>query len=134
VNASGQVFGLSTIAGGENRAFLWTLAGGMTNLGLLPGHDYSEANAVNDSGQVVGLSGSFAENVVHAFSWTQAGGMIDLGTLGGTSSVAVAVNAGGQVVGRSHTAGEFATHGFSWTQASGMVDLGTAQRAMARQR
>jgi probable HAF family extracellular repeat protein len=52
-----------------------------------------QAKAVNDSGQVVGYSGS------GAFSWTQAGGMVDLG-----AGQANAVNGSGQVVGWSTTA------------------------------
>ena len=89
----------------------------MVDLGTLGG-DYSEAVAVNDSGQVVGDANG------HAFSWTAAGGMVDLGTLGGNYSEAVAVNSTGQVVGGSGTSSG-AGDAFSWTTAGGMIDLGT---------
>ena len=61
------------------------------DLGTLGGTD-SYAIAVNESGQVVGVSQA-AGGAEHAFSWTAAGGMIDLGTLGGGSySLPNAVN------------------------------------------
>ena len=66
----------------------------IVDLGTLGG-TRSYANAVNDSGQVVGESTTAGDASTHAFSWTQAGGMVDLGTLGGSSSsTAVAVNSG----------------------------------------
>ena len=78
----------------------------VTDLGTLGG-SYSYASAVNDSGQVVGYSGTAGSFASHAFSWTQKGGMVDLGTLGGSDgySSASAVNDSGQVVGSSSTAG-----------------------------
>src|SRR5947207_4028599 len=54
VNASGQVVGESS-SGDGIRAFSWTAAGGMVDLGTLGGD--SVAFAVNASGQVVGHSG-----------------------------------------------------------------------------
>jgi len=91
-----------------------TQAGGMVDLGTLPGGTNSRATAV-DNGQVVGYAMTAgAEFVEHAFSWTQAGGMVDLG-----EGEAIAVS-NGQVVG--YNAGG---HAFSWTQEGGMVDLGT---------
>jgi probable HAF family extracellular repeat protein len=69
------------------------------NLGSLGGN--SAAQAVNDSGRVVGrfvVSGGGTG----AFSWTREDGMIDLGTLGGSASEALAVNASGQIIGWSN--------------------------------
>src|SRR6266702_3218159 len=118
----------------------------ITDLGTLGG-GFAEARAINDVGQVVGLSET-AAGEQHAFVWTAAGGMKDLGTLGGTFSRAFAINhlghvAGGmqdlgtfgggfgrargindldQVVGRSDLPdGSF--HAFLWTAAQGMTDL-----------
>ena len=71
----------------------------MIHLGTLGG-EQSVAYALNDRGQVVGLSMT-AGGSWHAFSWTREYGMIDLGTLGGESN-ASAVNAHGQVVGYSY--------------------------------
>src|SRR5256714_3404482 len=93
------------------------------DLGTLGG-SFSEARAMNASGQVGGESAAppFGTN---AFSWTQAGGMVDLGTLGGSASFAGDVNASGQVVGESNLTPGGAIHAFSWTKAGGMIDLGT---------
>ena len=58
------------------RAFRWTQAGGMQNLGVLEGATTSEARSVNSDGSiVVGTSGG------KAFIWSQGTGMIDLGAL-----------------------------------------------------
>jgi probable HAF family extracellular repeat protein len=109
VNDSGRVVGTNQTCPelpefgscGSIHAFSWTQAGGMVGLGALGG-SYSDAVAVNDSGQVAGQAGT-SSGVGHAFSWTQAGGMVDLGTFGGEYSFANAVNDSGQVVGRADT-------------------------------
>jgi probable HAF family extracellular repeat protein len=65
------------------RAFTWS-AGGMVNLGTLPGGTYSAGRAVSDNGSVaVGWSGSPVgpSEFSHACRWT-GGVMTDLGTLG----------------------------------------------------
>ncbi|HYK54318.1 MAG TPA: hypothetical protein VEV38_12365 [Candidatus Eremiobacteraceae bacterium] len=62
-------------------AFLWTQGMGMQDLGTLPGDGLSQAYAVNDSGQIVGLSCVTANcSVTRAFIW-QNGTMTDLNTL-----------------------------------------------------
>jgi len=126
VNASGQVVGYSTTAGGRSHAFSWTAAGGMIDLGTMAGHDSSVASQVNDSGQVVGYS-SIQNQFSRAFSWTMAQGMIDLGALPGDRfSVAQGVNARGQVVGYSfNTTDATDLHGFIWTSEDGMIPLGS---------
>jgi probable HAF family extracellular repeat protein len=76
---------------------------GMRDLGALGG-GYSEANGINESGQIVGWSWT-VENLSHAFITGPDGmGMRDLGTLGGDSSYAYGINDAGQVVGQSYTA------------------------------
>jgi probable HAF family extracellular repeat protein len=100
VSATGQVVGTynECPGGHSHEAFSWTQKGGLVLLGNLAGSDCcgSFANAVNDSGEVVGNSGPWAP--ARAFSWTQAGGLVDLG-LGG----AEAINDSGQVVGDAAT-------------------------------
>lgn len=93
----------------------------VTDLGTLGG-EWSQATALNDSGQVVGRAAG-SDGQGHAFSWTAGGGMVDLGTLGGPSSSATAVNGHGVVVGYADRA-DGSTHAYSWTAAGGMVDLG----------
>jgi probable HAF family extracellular repeat protein len=70
----------------------------ITDLSTLGG-DTSEANGINNRGQVIGHS-SIANGTVHAFLYS-GGKMQDLGTLGGDTSDALGINDHGQVVGVS---------------------------------
>ncbi|MBD2168189.1 hypothetical protein H6G04_27785 [Calothrix membranacea FACHB-236] len=70
----------------------------ITDLGNLPGDNYSYAYGINDSGQVVGFSSNN-----HAFLYSD-GKMTDLGSLprsGYDSSAAYGINNSGQIVGDS---------------------------------
>lgn len=79
VNNSGLSVGRAGYDTGANtRAVLWTLAS-RTNLGTLPGGDYSRAFGINNLGQVVGTSTS--SSGTHAFLWTSSVGMLDLNAL-----------------------------------------------------
>jgi probable HAF family extracellular repeat protein len=73
----------------------------VTDLGTLGGY-FSEANGVNNSGQIVGFSYTSGNTAYHAFS-DSGGTMTDLGTLGGNFSKAFGVNNSGQIVGSSTT-------------------------------
>jgi probable HAF family extracellular repeat protein len=119
INDRGQVVGLSTLADTTQRAFVWSSATGMRNLGLLhPSDGYSTANGINNSGQVVGVSGDFA------FLWLPGSGMQDLGNLGGIGAIAYGINNLGEVVGSSNTTDQ-STHAFFWTSSGWMQDIGT---------
>lgn len=127
VNDNGQVVGSSGTGDFVNgtpvsHAFLWTQAGGMTDLGTLPGGAGSEATAINANGWIVGKAGTIANGRpgTHAFLWTHADGMLDLGTLpGGTNSEAMAVNTNGQILGESDLpptpAGLVQSHAVLWS-------------------
>jgi probable HAF family extracellular repeat protein len=91
------------------------------DLGTLPGHVYSYANAINSNGQVVGVSGPSGP-ASHAFLW-QNGTMTDLGTLGGIQSGASDINDNGQVAGVAMVTGD-TSHAFLWQNGT-MTDLGT---------
>ena len=80
--------------------------GKITQLGSLVGpFGYSVPRAINDSGQVVGLSylAPGGSNGLGAFIYS-GGKMTNLGNLGGSVAEARAINASGQVVGYSTTA------------------------------
>ena len=100
INEIGQVVGYSTIASGQQRAFLY-YDGSLNDLGTLGG-DHSVATAINNAGQVVGYS-STVSGYYHAFLWQSNTGMIDLNTLGGNhlQSYAYGINDAGQIVGYS---------------------------------
>jgi probable HAF family extracellular repeat protein len=118
VNASGQAVGSSGFPhGAGTHAFFWQKQGGMRDLGILPGGDYSAAFGINDSGTVVGTSNTATG--MHAFSWTSAQGLHDLGTLpGANASAAFSINNQGQIAGSS------GAHAALWT-GSTIQDLGT---------
>lgn len=90
LNALGQVAGNSDTANGTDpaaaplaHAFFWSptgpTAGRMRDLGTLAGGMSSAAAGLNDSGQVVGTSGTSPTSPLpHAFIWTAAEGLVDL--------------------------------------------------------
>jgi probable HAF family extracellular repeat protein len=118
------VVGGARNAAGQSRAFRWTAAGGMRDLGTLPGGNESAASAVSADGAVVVGRDWNAVRGYRAFRWTASGGMQDLGTLGGNESMAWDVSADGRVVvgGAKNAAGFW--HAFRWTASGGMQDLG----------
>ena len=117
------------------RAVVWgPKEGQIQELPPLPGDTVSAATAINDRGQVVGISGICDRAVgrfsaIHAVLW-QDGEVIDLGSLGGVAwNTPMAINDRGDVVGFSNVSaaagGGFAAHAFLWTKRGGIQDLGT---------
>lgn len=97
INNVGLVVGAANPGGGMQPAIL-TPNQLPALLGTLGGPN-GRAQAVNDSGEIVGRART-AAGEEHAFWRDPATGlMVDLGTLGGASSTANAVNAGGSIVG-----------------------------------
>ena len=94
----------------------------LTDLGTLPGGQFSIAEGINDDAEVAGTS-DVSPGIVHAFLWRE-GEMLDLGTLGGENSQATDLNNRGEVVGSSNPAGGFEFHAFLWRDGE-MTDLGT---------
>jgi probable HAF family extracellular repeat protein len=127
VNANDQVVGQRRIYPFSNfnppLAFLWSTSTGMKSLATLRGTLESEANCINDAGQIVGYSDIASGR--HATLWTAGGSVQDLGTLpGNLDSIAFAIDSSGQVVGSSFTQNKVFPHAFLWTAAGGMQDLG----------
>ncbi|WP_414517195.1 DUF3466 family protein [Nostoc sp. PCC 9305] len=104
LNNLGQAVGILN----SGRAFLYE-NGQTTNLGTLPGDTYSQANDVNDLGQVVGSSGLTGVNDSRAFVYSSSTGLQDLGRLRPTDlfSTGLGINNLGQVVGFSGTNNNF---------------------------
>jgi probable HAF family extracellular repeat protein len=109
INSLGQVVGTSSVTtpDGKNRAraFLWTSAGGMQDLGPAAGLE-SAAHGINDYGQVVGVDYRYAPdgtpNGYDAVVWNGAGGFQVYGPLAGDdTTVAEAINNIGQLAGAS---------------------------------
>jgi probable HAF family extracellular repeat protein len=93
---------------GHPHAVLWQ-GGGVTDLGVLPGGDWSEAYALNDGGIVVGTARA-ADMYLHAVLW-QDGQILDLNDVlpagsGWVLNEARGVNNLGQVVGRGYYLGQ----------------------------
>jgi len=125
-----------------SHAFAWG-GNSLKDLGTLPGGNFSFATAINQRGQIAGLSENdqidpFSGNPeFHAVLW-QNDQLLDLGTLGGVSSFASALNNHGQVTGAAlnDVSDPFSilgtgdgttltqTRGFLW-QHGEMHDLGT---------
>ncbi len=99
----------------------------MRQLPPYPGDPDSAATAINDLGQVIGISG-ICENAVgdqsatHALLW-ENGQPINLGNLGANAwNTPISLNDHGQIVGfANNTSGN--SQGFLWTKANGMQPL-----------
>src|SRR5215467_4812193 len=115
----------------QTHAFLWQ-SGVMRDLGTLPGGTNSGPYAINQHGEVAGLSATDAIvnpttglPTIHPFLW-DGNKMIDLGSFGGTYGVAFDLNNSGQVTGISDRPGDDPNefHAFLWPGKNGMmIDL-----------
>jgi probable HAF family extracellular repeat protein len=115
INDLGQVVGYVSI-GQSYHAFVWTLTGGMVDIGGLPGSVSSYAFDINNAGQVAGYS-TDASGHDRAFRWSASEGMIAVGLPGTENSHARGINSRGQVV------GERDGRPFRWSQDKGLEDL-----------
>ncbi len=109
----------------SQRAFRWTEASGMEDLGVLPGMGASGAMGTNADGSVVaGFSAGFSQT--KAFRWTAAGGMQDLGSLvPGGSALGIAMSSDGDAI-AGNASSPNGNRAFRWTVGGGMENLGTA--------
>lgn len=113
--------------------------GRVTDLGTLPGGYESQANDINDRGQVSGFASNGKRDPYSILGWVtqtrsviwQDGVMRDIGTLGGPDALSVTMNASGEITGQSYTsntanaATQVPTQDpFLWRNGK-MTDLGT---------
>ena len=122
--------GTIVVGGGNGKAFSWTSADVIVDLGQLNSGVSASAMAVSSDGSVIigNANDGAAGNAMRAFRWTQATGMESLGTLnGGNHSEGYGVSADGNVVVGMALDGAASNQlrAFRWTQAGGMAGLGT---------
>ena len=117
------------------RAVLWRSGGDqIQELPPLPGDTSGAATAINDRGQIVGISGTCDQAVgrftaAHAVLW-ENGVPTNIGNLGGdTWNTAMAINERGDVVGFASQPGDDPDNpllrAFLWTRRGGIRNLGT---------
>lgn len=128
INSSGDVAGSSYTYGPGQRATLWSASGAPPrDMGALPNSSSSSADAINDAGDIVGLSNVWGQlsSYPHATLWPASGGPPrDLGSLGGLRSEATAINSAGTIVGFTDISSG-APHATLWLAAGGAPrDLG----------
>ena len=123
INSFGEVVGYSLHSGAiEQRGVLWT-RGTMHSLGTLPGGTTSQANAINDLGQLTGYAnGTKTGAAVHAVLWGRNGVIQDIGALSGGYSQGDAINIQGEVIGYSITQ-DAKSHPIYWNKSAGLRAL-----------
>jgi probable HAF family extracellular repeat protein len=130
INERGQIAGWSFTNSTVNSTtgmptqdpFFWA-NGKMLDLGTLGGTK-GFAYALNNRGQVIGISNLPGDATGHPFLWSRPEGMKDLGTLGGTLGFPTYLNDAGEVVGVANTSNDQYVHAFLWRDGV-MTDLGT---------
>lgn len=116
------------------RAVIWASEGNqIRELPPLPGDTSGAATAINDKGQVVGISGICDQAVgrftaAHAVLW-ENGGVTDIGNLGSDAwNTPMAINQQGDIVGFAGQPGDDPDnpqlHAFLWTRQDRIQDLG----------
>lgn len=122
INKDGTVVGTADNAAGLQRAFRWTPLGGITDLGTLPGDDWSTACCITDDGHILGVSGltgSRGTTVV----WSPSGEITALAIPllpNGQFQAASEFNERDEVVGWDLVGFQ---HGWVWSEAQGKYDL-----------
>lgn len=125
INSHGVAVGWADTPAGQRHAFRWTVQSGMTDLGTLPGDDWSQACCITEEGQILGTSGSSSVSTSFGTTvmWSPDGTITALGIPllpGGEFGVASAFNGQGDVVGWDVVT---APHAWAWSAARGKYDI-----------
>jgi probable HAF family extracellular repeat protein len=131
VNERGQIAGQSLTNSIPNSAtgfptqdpFLWE-NGKMLDLGTLGGTN-GYPLALNNRGQVAGISNLIGDQIRHPFLW-ENGVMKDLGTFGGSFGFINWLNDAGEAVGNAEYPGDQVYRPALWKNGA-IIDLGTTQ-------
>ena len=126
INDAGIVVGWSDDSSGANRAFRWTSARGMVDLGTLVGDQWSRATSITSNGRIVGVSGRTGDPVGTPVTWSPSGSIAPLmiPVLPGTPvMLPTDGNALGQVIGATNL-GMFPSHAWIWNRVRGLHDIG----------
>ncbi len=119
INRLAQVVGEADLPNGVRHGFIWT-NGVMTDVGTLPGEEWSDCRDINNLGQAICNSSPSIEPS-SAFLWDN-GERVDLGDLAATpDTTGYAVNDATQIVGFSRVGVE-KLHAFLW-EGSVLRDL-----------
>ena len=125
ISADGNVM-VGFTGGSLPQPVSWTAAGGLVQLGLLPGSNFAWVVRTSRDGSVtVGISGTDAPPAWQPTVWLAATGAVGLGTLPGTTvgwASDVSLD-GSVVVGYCRNAAGI-YESFRWTAATGMVSIG----------
>ena len=101
MSADGSVIvGVADKPGNTGRAFVWTSATGMVDIGVLPGNNFSQATGVSDDGTIVCGSSdtTAAHDAQRGFRWIRSTGLQTLGVAGQASSAALGISGDGNVI------------------------------------
>ena len=122
INEAGAVVGSTDLPNGDALHGTAWLGGVTYDLGTLGGTN-SEANSINNVGQIVGDANN-ADESPRPVLWNDVSSApIDLGTLGGAGGMATAINDNGLIAGWSDTA-DGASHMTLWDHGQ-IIDLTT---------
>jgi len=122
INDSGWIVGLSDTADGIQRGFVAGPDGKLVEISPVNGGYSSDANAINNLGQVTGYVDVNGNGDYRAYIYRD-GAMQILDTLGGNYAQGYAINDAGMVAGYSYLAGDTIAHAFLYTNGQ-VKDIG----------
>lgn len=116
-----------------SRAFRWTQATGMQDLGLLPGATFAILTGMSADGSVISISSDQGGPYAIAVRWTVGQGQQNLGYLpGGSWALGTSVSADGStLVGMADASPGPAVQAIRWQTVGGLQSLGTVEGAVS---